>query len=66
VKENFYILDSSAENKKISLISEVKENVEVLADEETLKTVLRNLINNGIKFTKNGGVGKSKQRINGQ
>jgi len=55
VKENFYILDSTAENKKISLISEVPENFEVYADEETLKTILRNLITNGIKFTKNGG-----------
>jgi len=55
VKENFYILDSSAENKNISLISEVPEDIEAFADEEMLKTILRNLITNGIKFTKNGG-----------
>jgi len=55
VKENIYILEPSAESKKISITSTIPENVEVFADENMLKTILRNLISNGIKFTNEKG-----------
>lgn len=44
-----------AELKKISIIEEVGAEVLVWADEESIKTIIRNLINNALKFTPQGG-----------
>ncbi len=55
VRENIYILEPSADSKKISITSNIPENVEVFADENMLKTIFRNLISNGIKFTNENG-----------
>lgn len=45
----------TAQKKNIKIISEVKENTFVYADENYIKIVLRNLITNAIKFTDNMG-----------
>jgi signal transduction histidine kinase len=50
-----HTLSPNAVAKNISLKSFVKKELTVLADVDMLKTVLRNLISNSIKFTKNGG-----------
>ncbi len=55
VRENIYILEATAENKKIKVVSNIPENIIVFADENMLNTVLRNLISNGIKFTNEDG-----------
>lgn len=55
VKENFYMLESVAKNKNISLEISFYEGVKVMADENMLNTILRNLIQNGIKFSNKGG-----------
>jgi PAS domain S-box-containing protein len=44
-----------SDNKKIDLINKVSNNVSLHADLNMVKTVLRNLINNGIKFSHPGG-----------
>jgi len=49
--EIFDLLNPTAEIKNISLNSDRSVRTEVYADENMLKTVLRNLISNGIKFT---------------
>ena len=41
--------------KKIKLKAEVPENLNIFVDRNTIITVLRNLIDNGIKFTKESG-----------
>ncbi|TVQ08549.1 MAG: sensor histidine kinase [Bacteroidetes bacterium] len=41
--------------KKITLSHSIEPNLNVLADIQMLKTILRNLINNAIKFTLSGG-----------
>lgn len=42
-------------DKNITILSFVKFNTLVLADENMVKTVLRNLVSNAIKFTNSGG-----------
>jgi signal transduction histidine kinase len=44
-----------AREKNISIKSFIAEDLTVFADLEMLKTILRNLISNAIKFTNNGG-----------
>lgn len=46
---------STADLKRITLTAEVKRSL-VMADRESLRTVLRNLINNAIKFSYEGGL----------
>ena len=46
---------SLAETKNISVTYSTTDDLEVYADENMLKTVLRNLFSNAIKFTKLGG-----------
>lgn len=49
------LLGDSAKRKSINIKKEVPDNLMVWADKDMLKTILRNLISNGIKFTNKGG-----------
>ena len=49
------LLDNLAGQKSISIHIDIPENIFVLADKKMLNTIFRNLISNGIKFTKPGG-----------
>lgn len=59
LKETFEsIINFSQEiaySKNIIIERKIQENLYVLADENMLKTILRNLISNAIKFTQNNG-----------
>lgn len=55
VDECFSLLNISAEDKKIRLISSISQEVVMNADKDMITTVIRNLISNGIKFTKEYG-----------
>lgn len=52
IDETFELFSIIAKNKKISLISNVQKDYHVFADENTIRTVVRNLISNALKFTK--------------
>jgi len=49
------ILSINATNKKISLITNIDESIDAFFDPQMLNTILRNIIQNAIKFTKDNG-----------
>lgn len=51
----FKLSNASAQNKNIVLNYNQSEEIEILADHNMIKTVLRNLISNAIKYTKSKG-----------
>lgn len=51
----FNLVASNADGKGIDLENKVPDTIFVLADANMVKTILRNLIANGIKFSKSGG-----------
>jgi len=55
VNEVILLFTDIAEHKKIGLINQVPPHLIVFADAEMLKTILRNLISNAIKFTSISG-----------
>lgn len=50
------VTKSAADNKNIKLTSALKKTFNINADKEMLKTILRNLITNAIKFTHEKGL----------
>lgn len=54
-KENIQYFVGNAEKKNINISIGIPENTWVYADENMIKSVLRNLVNNSVKFTHTGG-----------
>jgi signal transduction histidine kinase len=55
VKENTHLFSSQAELKHIQIIDEVAEGIWVMGDKNVVRMVIRNLLANALKFTKNDG-----------
>lgn len=55
VQANTDLFISNAESKKIHIINDINPDLEFEFDEEMINTVMRNLINNAIKYTSEGG-----------
>ncbi len=55
VIENIELLKTMSDNKQIEIKNQIGENTEARADRNMIKTVLRNLIINAIKFTHEKG-----------
>jgi len=58
VNDNIELLQVTAKNKEISLISGIQNKVEVFADFHMMNIVIRNLISNALKFTGKNGIVK--------
>jgi signal transduction histidine kinase/ligand-binding sensor domain-containing protein len=58
LNEEFNMLNDMATGKNIELNLSIPDNLTIIADKNMIRTILRNLISNAIKFThKNGKVG---------
>lgn len=55
VHDNINLLKASAERKQIQINHDIPDELILIADEDMLNTIIRNLITNAIKFTKKGG-----------
>ena len=56
IHDTYNLLGGVAKNKSITLKTNLIEQFDVFADKNALKTILRNLVSNAIKFTASGGV----------
>lgn len=55
VEETFSLYNGKASQKEINLTNSVDEKSSVVADQNMIKTILRNLVSNALKFTERGG-----------
>jgi len=55
INDNLQLFDKIAEQKSITITSDLPTSLTVQADESMINTVVRNLISNAIKFTHPGG-----------
>jgi two-component system, sensor histidine kinase and response regulator len=56
ISETVGLLSSSASKKAIAITHEISETFTVFADQNMIRTVIRNLISNALKFTPRGGL----------
>lgn len=64
--ELFDLFFNTAENKNIKLKAEVTTDLSIWADENSVKTILRNLVSNALKFTEeNGSIEVSAEKNDG-
>ena len=67
VKSNINLLHIHSERKRINIISEIPEDMIILADKEMLDMIIRNLFSNAIKFTEYDGSIRIKcERVGGK
>lgn len=55
VRETIELLSDSALKKKVAVYEQMEADFQVFADENMLRTILRNLLMNALKFTDSGG-----------
>ncbi|MBI9055075.1 MAG: PAS domain S-box protein [Bacteroidales bacterium] len=55
IEETFLLFNTKANQKEIALTNTVEANTIISADINMLKTILRNLVSNALKFTDRGG-----------
>jgi signal transduction histidine kinase len=55
INESIQLLQENANQKNISIINKVPKDADVYCDNNQFNLIVRNLLNNGIKFTTSGG-----------
>jgi signal transduction histidine kinase len=66
LNEEFNMLNDMAKGENIELKSSFTDNLTIIADKNMIKTILRNLISNAIKFTHKNGTVEVKAMIENQ
>ncbi len=67
VENTIELLKPAANRKNIKIENNIPENIQVYADQNTISTVIRNLLTNSVKFTREGGtVSISAQKLGNQ
>lgn len=56
VEETMRLLNSHAEKKDLQLVNTIDHELEIFADKDMVRLLLRNLISNAIKFTQKNGL----------
>jgi signal transduction histidine kinase len=64
VAENIDLLKENARKKNITICSEIGPGINVFADRNMIRTIIRNLLANGLKFTNPGGEVKVTAAVN--
>ena len=66
VREGAGMMEEPAKNKDITIEIDIDEKIVVLADNNILQTIIRNLVSNAVKFTLHGGrvIIKAKNKDN--
>jgi signal transduction histidine kinase/Tfp pilus assembly protein PilF len=49
------LFDETAKNKDVSVTQDIREGITIMADKIMLETIIRNLVSNSIKFSRQGG-----------
>ena len=55
VRDSINVMMDAARIKEIRIINMVQDDLMVYADKRILQTIIRNLVSNGVKFTRKGG-----------
>lgn len=55
IEENISDLKYSSDQKEIEVTTDVQEDLDIITDKNLLNAILRNLLNNAVKFTHNSG-----------
>ncbi len=63
LQETISVFEENLIQKNIKFELKISDNIEIFADNATIKTVFRNLINNAVKFTHDGGMINIRHRI---
>lgn len=67
LKKNVELRKASAQQKEIEILKNFPDNLYATFDREMINTIIRNLLNNAVKFTHPGGkIEVSATRINGE
>jgi PAS domain S-box-containing protein len=59
------LLKATAEKKEINMTYNISPGLFVVADEDMLNTIIRNLLTNSLKFTRKGGLVSVEAELNG-
>ncbi len=65
--ETYMLINQNAKDKHISIDLNIAKEISIVADSEMLKTIIRNLVSNAIKYTlENGKITISAKQINNE
>jgi two-component system cell cycle sensor histidine kinase PleC len=65
LSESLRVVSGRADDKKLTLCSDIEGNIPVIADRRAIKQILVNLLSNAVKFTPDGGKVTVRSRMAG-